>query len=185
MLVLEKQNNKLEHEQAAMADLEANKRSSGRRTLGQLFILLAIMFFAITAMAYNRDFGEPVSWRMIFLATVLLAFCATYFFRSLLILIFSLLGFYFWFLIQVSYWVGQEGLNANIAVISFALLALIYYLVGNIHKTKLRFEGFPETYMVFGLVAATGLMLLFSTEAGLRILTDGGQGNFWLSWQTA
>lgn len=68
--------------------------------VSQLFLLLSVLFLGTTLLAFNRDLGDPLSWRTIFLITSVIGLASAYYFKAVYLLTYGLIGTASWWGIQ-------------------------------------------------------------------------------------
>lgn len=61
-------------------------------TVSQFFFLFSVFFLGVTLLAFNKDLGEPLSWRTILLLVSAIGLVIAYYFKVIYILTVSLVG---------------------------------------------------------------------------------------------
>lgn len=152
--------------------------------VSQLFLLLSFFFLGVTLLAFNKDFGEPLSWRTIFLITSLLGLVGAYYFKTIYTLAFSLIGLASWWGAQASQWVERNGIRISAVFVGLLFLALLFYSLGHLHEKRVKFKRFALVYLILGIIAVTSVLFFFSTRPGLGAIGAMTRGaSFFGSWQ--
>lgn len=161
-------------------------------TVSQLLLLLAILFLWITLLAFNRDLGDPLSWRTVALLTSCTAIFGAYFLKVLYLLPVGLVGMAGWWGVQAMRWLGMGSLSQGInfkttAVLSgLALLALLFFCLGRSHEQEKRYKRFAMVYLVLGIFGISAALFVLSTKLGLAALAGMTKGSPFIdSWQVA
>ncbi len=152
--------------------------------VSQLFLLISFFFLGVTLLAFNKDFGDPFSWRTILLFTSVAGLFGAYYLKTIYTLVFSLVGLTSWWGAQAAEWV--DGKNIKVAPLYTGLLfiALLFYVLGHLHERQLKYKRFALVYLILGILAVTVALFFFSTKPGisaLGIITGGV--SFLGSWQ--
>lgn len=142
--------------------------------ISQLFIVLSILFFGVTLLALNRQWGSHFSWEEILFVTSVAATVVAYFLRVTYALPIGLLGFFIWWGAQGNVW--ADSIRSSSVLAGSAFIALLYYLAGYLHTLWPRFKRFSTIYIVLGLFYVTGLLFAFSTKPGLMSLSGMTKG---------
>lgn len=151
---------------------------------GQLFILLAFFFLGITLLAFNRDLGAPLSWRAIFFITSSAGVVSAYYFKTFYTLLFGLIGLTTWWGAQSVQWISGKNIKMSVIFVGLSFLALLFYLLGHLHKKQMKFKRFASVYLVLGIINITGLLFFFSTKIGIRAIGEMTRGSsLFGSWQ--
>lgn len=153
-------------------------------SVSQCFFLIAFFFLGVTLLAFNKDFGDPLSWRTIILITSLCGLLGAYYLKTIYILIFSLIGLVSWWVAEATFWISSKDIQTIAILVGVSLIALLMYAVGRIHEQKPRYTRFALVYTVLSIVSVTTILFYFSTKSGIATigsLTHGTQ--FFASWQ--
>lgn len=152
--------------------------------VSQVFLLLSVFFLGITLLAFNKDFGDPLSWRTILFLTSLAGLASAYYFKVIYTLAFSLIGITSWWGIQAVLWIDGKDVKASAIFTGLLFIALLFYVVGHLHEKELRFKRFAMVYLTLGLFFVTGVLFFLSTKPGLAVLESMSKGTSFLgSWQ--
>jgi uncharacterized membrane protein len=152
--------------------------------LSQSFLLLFILFFGIALLAINRNMASPVSVQTIVLITSLIGLGSTYLLRALYILPFSIIGILIWWLVQAQEWIEAADIREAVLLAVVGLVALLYYLIGQLHERKKKYKRLALVFSVVGLVMMTAILFVLSTKPGLNMLESLTEGSaFFGSWQ--
>jgi len=154
-------------------------------SLSQIFLLLGFLFLGVTLLAFNKDFGEPLSWRLILFITSVAGLAGAYYFKAVQVLVFSLIGLVAWWGSQAYFW-SSNGKNIGGASIftGLCLIALLLYVVGHLQEANPKAKRFATVYIVLGLLSVTGVLFFMSTQFGISLISEMTKGTtFWASWQ--
>jgi len=153
-------------------------------SVSQSLLLLSVLFLGATLLALNRDLGDPISWRAIFLVTSAAGLASAYYFKAVYLLTYGLIGAVSWWGIQAERWITGKGMRGGTLLAGLAWLALISLVLGHLHGEKPKFKRFSLIYLGLGLFFITGLLFFLSTRAGLEALEELTRGNPILrSWE--
>lgn len=145
-------------------------------TVSQLFLLLSLISLGVTLLAFNRDFGEPISWRLIIFITSVLGLIGTYYFKTIYTLLFSLIGMAVWWQAQAGQWVDEKHIKSAVIFAGSSFLALLCFSLGHLHEKQIKFKRFALVYMVLGIISVTGSLFLFSTKSGVGMIGEMTRG---------
>ena len=152
--------------------------------ISQLFLLLSFFFFGVTLLAFNRDLGDPFSWRTILFITSIIGLVSAYYFKTIYTLVFSLVGVASWWGAQAAEWLKGKDIKTSAIFAGLAFIALLFYTLGHLHEKEMKFKRFAFVYLVLGIVAITGALFFFSTKPGLGVLGNMTKGApLFDSWQ--
>ncbi|MFH1427580.1 MAG: hypothetical protein ABIG60_03570 [Patescibacteria group bacterium] len=152
--------------------------------VSQLFLLLSFFFLGVTLLAFNRDLGDPLTWRAILFITSLVGLVGAYYFKAIYILVFSLVGLTSWWGAQAAEWIDGKDIKTSALFAGLSFLALLFYSVGHLHEKEIKFKRFALVYLVLGIIAVVGALFFFSTKPGISVLGEMTQGaSFFGSWQ--
>ncbi|MBF0465590.1 MAG: hypothetical protein HQK88_02510 [Nitrospirae bacterium] len=152
--------------------------------VSQLFLLLSFFFLGVTLLAFNRDFGEPVSWRAIVFITSSAGLISAYYLKTIYTLVFSLVGLTGWWGAQAAQWIDGKNIKTSALFAGLSLIALIFYSLGHLHEKQMKFKRFALVYLVLGIIAVTGALFFFSTKPGIGVIGKMAKGSsFFGSWQ--
>jgi len=154
--------------------------------VSQLFLLLSFFFLGVTLLAFNHDFGEPLSWISILFITSVIGLVGAYYLKTIYTLAFSVVGLTSWWAAKGAQWMDAEGIRASVLLASLSFFALIFFLLGHLHGKQMKYKRFALVYLVFGIIPITGELFFFSTKVGLLTFGRMTTGNsFFSSWQLA
>jgi hypothetical protein len=154
--------------------------------VSQLFFLFSIFFLAITLLAFNRDLGDPLSWRTILLFTSIIGIMIAYYFKVIYTLAVSLIAFTVWWHLQALEWIKGEDIKTSALFTGLLFIATIFYLLGRAHEKDIKFKRVSVVYSILGLLPITSALFYFSTKCGLITLEEIiGDNSFFSSWEIA
>ncbi len=152
--------------------------------LSQWFYLLALGFFGVTFVTFNRNLGEPLEWYTILLIVSLLGFVMSYYLKLIYTLGFSIIGLLVWWVVQAATWADPNGIQASGVFASIGWFALLVIVVGTLHETRLQLKRAATVYEVFGIIMMAGILFFLSSNSGLTTLEGFSKGKpFYGSWQ--
>ncbi|MEK7660358.1 MAG: hypothetical protein AAB343_04100 [Patescibacteria group bacterium] len=152
--------------------------------VSQLFLLLAFFFLGVTLLSLNSDMGDPASWQTILFITSAVGIVGAYVLRTVYTLAFSLVGLTGWWVAEAATWIDGKDIKVSALFSGCMLIALLLYTVGHIHEKDIKLKRFSAVYLVFGIMAVTFALFLFSTKPGIGIIASMTKGNSILgSWQ--
>jgi len=152
--------------------------------VSQLFLLLSFFFLGVTLLAFNKDFGDPLSWRAILFITSLLGLIGAYYLKTIYVLVFSLVGLTSWWGAQAVQWIDGKNITTSALFAGLSFLALLFYSLGHLHEKEIKFKRFALVYLVLGIIAVTGALFFFSTKPGIGVIGEMTKGaSFFGSWQ--
>ena len=152
--------------------------------VSQLFLLLSFFFLGVTLLAFNHDFGEPLSWRAILFITSAIGLIGAYYLKTIYTLVFSLIGLTGWWGAQAAQWIDGKDIKTSALFAGLSFLALIFYSLGHLHEKQMKFKRFALVYLVLGIIAVTGALFFFSTKPGIGVIGEMTKGaSFFGSWQ--
>ncbi len=153
-------------------------------SLSQLFLLLAVSFLGLTIQSLNRDFSSPLNWQTIVLLTSLAGFAGAYYFKAVLVLIISLLGFLGWWISQMFSWAFSQNFKTVSIMAGFVFFSLFFYVWGRAQERMEKSRRFALVYLILGIIFVSGLLFFLSAKIGLGRLEDlTGGAPVWVSWQ--
>ncbi len=151
--------------------------------VSQFLFLLSFCFLGITLLAFNRDLGDPLSWRTILLLTSLIGLLGAYYFKTIYTLTFSIIGITSWWGAQAWEWIKLNEIKTSALLVGLCLLALLFYSLGHLHEKEIKFKRFALVYLILGIIEITGVLFFFSTKLGLYALVAITKGaDFFNSW---
>jgi len=152
--------------------------------VSQLFLLLSFFFLGVTLLAFNRDLGDPFSWRTVLFITSVIGLVGAYYFKTIYTLVFSLVGITSWWGAQAAEWLQNKDIKASAIFAGLAFIALLFYALGHLHEKEIKFKRFALVFLVLGIIAITGALFFFSTKPGLGVLGGMTKGEpIFGSWQ--
>jgi hypothetical protein len=152
--------------------------------VSQLFLLLSFFFFGVTLLAFNRDLGEPLSWREIIFITSSFGIICAYCLKTFLTLPFSLVGYMVWWGAQAFQWINGKNIMKSALVLGLSFLALLFYSLGRLHEGQTKYRRFTLVYLFFGIITVTMFLFFFSTKIGISVMGEMTKGEtFFISWQ--
>ncbi len=152
--------------------------------LSQIFFSLSLAFLFLTLLAINRDFGLDIRWYWILLLVSGVGLYIAYKFKSVLVLVFSLLGLVSWWNAKSVEWVSQYELKTIYVFAGMSFIFLIFYLIGKWSFKIVKYKRFYFVYVVLSLIYMIGSFFVFSTKGGLNIFEDLTKGFYLISsWE--
>lgn len=146
--------------------------------VSQFFFLISIFFLGVTLLAFNKDLGEPLSWRTILLLVSVIGLIMAYYFKVIYTLIISLVGFTVWWISQAIEWIEIEGvaIRSIVLFVGFIFIATIFYLLSHVHEKEIRLKRVSIVYLILGLISIISVLFYFSTDFGLKTLEKTTKG---------
>lgn len=164
--------------------------SSRNEAFSQLFIFLSIAFLLISFLLVNQRFENPVRTDTIVLIMGLISLISAYYFRSIFSLIPGLLGTIGWWGYRLVDWMSvltsgtRHSIRGSLLLLWSVLIALVFYVLGYLHKKPVRGRRFSLLYIILGISFITIILFLFSTRWGMAMLGELSRGASLLSsWQ--
>jgi len=171
--------------------------------VSQLFLLLAFFFLGTTLVAFNRDLGDPVSWKTIVFLTSALGIFGSYYMKSIYTLIFSLIGITSWWAAQAGDWATgkavvinafsnpmsadwhpSQNIQTSTIFAGLTLIALLFYSLGRLHEKQVKFKRLSLVYLFLGIIPVTFALFIFSSKLGIGGLEEMLKGASLIgSWQ--
>lgn len=152
--------------------------------VSQFFFLLSIVFLGVTLLAFNYDFGNPVSWRIVFYIASIIGLVIAYYYKSVFPLAISLIGIIGWWGAQAAYWAETKDISMSSVFVGLMLISLILYTLGHLHEIKEKYKRFAMVYLIFGIISITGALFFLSTRVGLKFLDEISGGiEFYGEWR--
>ena len=152
--------------------------------VSQFFLLLSVFFLGVTLLAFNKDLGDPFSWRTILFITSALSLVSAYYFKALYPLAFGLIAITTWWGEQAEAWIQGKDVATSAIFAGLAFVALLFYLLGHLHEREIKWKRFALVYLVLGIISITGALFFFSSKPGLSVLEEMTKGvSFFGSWQ--
>jgi hypothetical protein len=152
--------------------------------ISQLFLLLSFLFLGSTLLLFNKEFGEPLSWRAILFITSIIGLAGAYYLKTIYTLTFSLIGLISWWIIQSAYWTAKNNIATSTIFAGLIFLMLLFYSLGRLHEKEIRFKRFSLIYLIFGIITTAAVLFFFSTKSGLVLFEEMTRGaSFFGSWQ--
>ena len=152
--------------------------------ISQFFLLLSVFFLGVTLLAFNKDFGDPLSWRTILFITFALSLASAYYFKTLYSLAFGLIGIAVWWGAQGVEWIRNEDIKTSAIFVGLVFVALLFYSLGHLHEKEIKWKRFSLVYLILGIISITGILFFLSSKPGLSSLEEMTRGASFLgSWQ--
>ena len=159
-------------------NLLAKEAKSEDDPLHQFFLVLFVFFSGVTLLGLNADFGDPLSWRIIFFAMSALGIGVAYYFKTVFPLIFSVVMLSVWWGAQSFQWIDLPGIEPLSLYVGYILYAALLVVLGRIDKK------FGSVYSLFGTLFLIGSLFFFSLQSGLHALVSLSDGlSMAGSWQ--
>lgn len=171
--------------------------------VSQSLFLLFVLFLWVILLSITEKMTGSLSaatsypywiWT-IFIASVV-GIIISYYFKMVLVLLVSLIGLTGWWVYQLSWWlvtfkirslaVPAGALKVNNLVIPAGIffVAMIFYLLGRIHETKLGFKRSGKVYLILGILYITSILFFLSTKGGVLALRETEKGkSLFIYWQ--
>lgn len=165
--------------------------SSPQDALAQFYMLLAVIFFGLTVWALNIKFDSIIDIDALLLITSLVGLVVAYYFKTILILPFSILGIISWWFMKAAQWVVESGnsymygLDASAIIITLGsfLICILFYVIGRYHQAYSKFDRYGLTYFVLGFLGLSALLFWFSSEVGLYAVEAMKNDIIFNAWQ--
>ena len=152
--------------------------------VSQLFLLLSFFFLGVTLLAFNRDFGDRLSWRAILFITSLSGLIGAYYLKTIYTLFFSLIGLTSWWGAQAARWIDGKNIKTSVLFAGLSFLALLFYSLGHLHEKQVKFKRFALVYLFLGIISTTCALFFFSTKPGIGVIGEMTKGaSLFSSWQ--
>jgi len=152
--------------------------------VSQFFLLLSVFFLGVTLLAFNKDLGDPFSWRTILFITSALSLISAYYLKALYSLAFGLIAITAWWNAQAAEWIQGKDITSSVIFVGLVFLALLFYSLGHLHEREIKWKRFALVYLVLGIISITGVLFFFSSKPGLLVLEEMTKGvSFFGSWQ--
>lgn len=152
--------------------------------VSQFFLLLSVLFLGVTLLSFNKDLGDPFSWRTILFIISVFGLLTAYYLKALYSLAFGLIAIAVWWGTQAVEWTQDKDIAISAIFVGVALLAILFYLLGHLHEKEIRWKRFALVYLVLGIISITGALFFFSSKLGLAVLEEMTKGaSFFDSWQ--
>jgi len=152
--------------------------------VSQLFLLLSFFFLGVTLLAFNHNFGEPLSWLAILFITSAIGLIIAYYLKTIYTLLFSLVGITGWWEAQAAQWIDGKDIKTSALFAGSSFLSLIFYSLGHLHEKQMKFKRFAFIYLILGIIGITKALFSLSTELGNDIIGGMTKGaSFFGSWQ--
>ena len=152
--------------------------------VSQLFILLSVVFLGVTLLSFNKDFGDPFSWRTILFAVSVISIISAYYLKTFYSLTLGLIGITAWWGAQAAEWVQRGNIQTSAIFAGLAFVALLFYVAGHLHEKEMKWKRFALVYLILGIISITGALFFFSSKPGLSTLAEMTRGASFLgSWQ--
>lgn len=152
--------------------------------VSQFFFLFSVFFLGVTLLAFNKDLGEPLSWRTILFLVSVIGLVVAYYFKVIYTLAVSLIGLAGWWGVQAAEWLRGKDIKGAPLLAGLLLIFVIFYLLGRFHEKEIKFKRVSIVYLILGLIPITAVLFFLSTKSGLRILEDITKGtSFFSSWE--
>jgi len=153
-------------------------------TVSQFFFLFSVFFLGVTLLAFNKDLGEPLSWRSILLLVSVIGLVIAYYFKVIYTLAVSLIGLASWWNIQAGEWIEGKDIKGAALFAGSLFIATIFYLLSRVHEKEMKFKRVSMVYSILGLIPVTSALFLLSTKFGLRALEGiTKEASFFGSWE--
>lgn len=151
--------------------------------VSQFLFLLSVVFLSVTLLSFNREFTDPVSWRVILYITSIIGLIIAYYYKSILVLAAGLIGIIGWWGAQTAYLATNKDIGMSSVFVGLMLISLILYVLGHLHEGKEKYKRFALVYLVFSIIAITGVLFFLSTYFGLDFLNElDGDIEFYGEW---
>jgi len=153
-------------------------------TVSQFFFLFSVFFLGVTLLAFNKDLGNPLSWRTIIFFTSIVGVVIAYYFKVIYALAVGLMGLAVCWVAQAVEWAQGKDIKYTALFTGLLFIATIFYLLGRAHEKETKFKRFSMVYSILGLIPITGALFSLSTKSGLWILEKITRGTSFLSsWE--
>jgi len=152
--------------------------------VSQWLLLLGFLFFGIALQAFNKNFNEVIPPLLLLLFVAIVALVATYYWRLLYTLVFSLFALVAWWLAKAVEWANIADIRPAGVFTGFVFIVLLFYLLARWHEKDIKFKRFSLVYLILGLLPFIGLVIYMSTKFGIYFLQELLVGSsIFSSWQ--
>ena len=152
--------------------------------LSEFFFLLSILFLAMTLLAFNKNFNEPLSWQFIILITSIISLITGHYYGSNFSVVLSLIGFITWWYFQSAIWVEEKSIKFIAVFTGIIFISILSYLSGRILSNKINNKNLSISYLIIGFLVIIIYLYYIQTLWGLHTLEEIIKGNFILnSWK--
>ncbi|MBI2591109.1 MAG: hypothetical protein HYW34_00295 [Candidatus Brennerbacteria bacterium] len=152
--------------------------------VSQFLLSLAVLFFGLALMSFNRQLGDPFSWKTIILITSLVGVIIAYFLKAIYPLILGLVGMGIWWIGKDIEWIQAVHVKPVFILASVIFKMLFLYVIGRLHEQKMRWKRFAMVYFILSLAVITVILFSFSTKIGLSEFQSLFKGeSLFGSWQ--
>ena len=152
--------------------------------VSQFFIVLSVVFLGVALLSFNRDFGDPFSWRTILFAASIMSIISAYYLKTFYSITLGLIGITAWWGAQAAEWTQIGNIETSAIFAGLAFVALLFYVMGHLHEKEMKWKRFALVYLVLGIISITGALFFFSSKPGLSTLAEMTKGASFLgSWQ--
>lgn len=152
----------------------------------ELLFALGILFFTLALLGFNNRIAVGIGQHVIVLVASILALALAYRLRLVYTLGLGVLGSTLWWFLQNVHWSEVFEYRSLPALAGLGLVGAVVYGLGAIsqHRGHARFA---KVYIVLATLGMSILLLMLSTEVGLREIQAAMDGAYafganWLGW---
>ena len=165
-------------------------RSPKEDGISQWFFLLFFFFLFLTILAVNNDWQLNLQAETMIVMTAIVGTAVSYFFSTIFVLFFSILGLVTWWGMKAIHWLTEikpvansgfyQGPNPMMMFVGLALIALILFSLGYSHRVWGKFKRFSMVYILMGLLPVTGMLFFLSNRLSINVFNTMtiGQNSF-------
>jgi len=153
--------------------------------VSEVFLLLSVIFLGQVLSGFNTYcLNNLLAGSLLSFAMVIISFIVAYYFKTIVVLIYSLVSLMIWWVAQSLIWLNSFDIKLSICYAGIILIALILYILSRLHDKNDKFKFFSNVYEVTGLMIIFALLFFCSTTTGLSFLENSMRGNaIFASWQ--
>lgn len=152
--------------------------------VSQWLLLLGFLFLGIALQAFNKNFNEAIPPLFLLLFVAIVALVASYYWRLLYTLVFSLLALVGWWLAKAVEWANVADIRLAGVFTGFVFIVLLFYLLARWHEKDIKFKRFSLVYLILGLLPFIILVVYMPTKSGIYNLWALLAGSsIFSSWQ--
>lgn len=147
-----------------------------RAFLGEWYAGLAFLFFSLGALALDYEWGEPVSWRWVWLLATVLGMAVAYKFKYTYILVTGLAMWLVWWVAEALNLALKGGLRQGIVVSGWLLMSVLMAVAGMAYLRRNKFFKFGRVFLGWSTFLLGIFYLYFSTRFGLKTVEGMSRG---------
>ncbi|HOK56213.1 MAG TPA: hypothetical protein PKV21_00075 [bacterium] len=161
-----------QHPEKEIFNLTINREN----TVGQIFIILSIIFFGESLLILNRYFSGNLSFYWVIFIVILISLILGYFLESLYSIIFGIIFLPCWWISHSVVWIEKRTIATNIILSGLYFIILIYYLSGRILEKNKKWEKTGIIMHFLSIPMLFTFLFLLSTPYGISLI-EGNLGS--------